>query len=284
MVSDDELLRGLCAGDLPAGDELWRRRVDVWIEQRLVASCARADPRALERFAAAYLGGLDPALRREALAAGAIASLCARHSEDVALLTRFAAGNESAGQELFARYYPVLDRFVASKVPDLEVAADLIQETFKDLVKQRAQIESFRPFMFRVAVNKIGAWYSRRYGRPAPEGTSGLSDLPELRGVVSQDRDKQQHKLLLLALQQLSLLEQLVIELYTWEEFTAEEVGQILGLPLHKIRHTLRNAKQKMAEFVARGGADAARRAATDELDAFFARLRARADERVAAR
>lgn len=284
MVSDDELLRGLCAGDLPAGDELWRRRVDVSIEQRVVASCARADPRALERFAAAYLGDLDPALRRQALAAGALAALCARHSEDVALLARFAAGNESAGQELFARYYPVLDRFVASKVPDLEVAADLIQETFKDLVNQRAQIESFRPFMFRVAANKIGAWYSRRYKRPAPEGTSGLSELPAPRGVASQDRDKQQHKLLLLALQQLPLLDQIVVELYTWEDFTAEDVGQILGLPLHKIRHTLRNARQTMTEFVSKGGDEAARRAATDELEASFARLRARAGARIAAR
>lgn len=284
MMSDEALLRAWCAGDLRAGDELWRRRVDVSIEQRLVAGCARGDPKALARFAGAYLGGLDPALRQQVLAAGAIAALCARHSEDVALLARFAAGNESAGQELFARYYPVLDRFVASKVPDLEVAADLIQDTFKDLVKQRAQIESFRPFMFRVAVNKIGAWYSRRYQRPAPEGTSGLSELPELRGLVSQDHDKQRHKMVLLALQQLPLLDQIVVELYTWEDFTAEEVGQILGLPLHKIRHTLRDARQKMAEFVSKGGAEAARRAATDELEAFFARLRARADEQIAAR
>lgn len=277
MASDDERLRLWCAGDLSAGDELWARRIDVTVDQRLLALCAKGDPKACERFAARYLAGLDARLVAQAIAEGRVAALCERMSDDLSLLARYAAENATAGEALFARHYPALDRFVSSKVSDFAAAVEIVQETFLDLARQHLQIQKFRPFMFRVAANKVGAWYTKRFKRPVDTGTSGISHLPESAGVETREQERLKNKLLLLALQHLSLNEQMVIELYTWEDFTAEEVAEMFGYKLHDVRHMLRNAKAKMRSYVEVHGMKAALAADTAGLEAFLAELQERA-------
>lgn len=277
MSSDDELLRGLCEGNLGSGDELWVRRVDANVDQRLLTSCAGGDGKAIERFAGRYLVGLDAGLVRQARDRKTLVALCERQSEDLPLLARYAAGNKTAGEALFKRYYPVLDRFVASKVRSSDEAADIVQETFRDLARQHKQIQSFRPFMFRVAVNKIGAWYKKQYKKQrdgvVDTGISGISDLPEAKGIETREEERIEQKLLVMALQGLPLNEQMVLELYTWEDFTADEVAEIFGFQLHNVRHMLRRAKEKMREFIGKHGHQGALLAPSGELARFVAEL-----------
>lgn len=167
---------------------------------------------------------------------------------DGELLEAWGRGERTAGEELFSRHFEAVVRFFQNKID--RDHDDLIQRTFLGCVEARAQFRgdgSFRAFLFGVARNVLGKHLRGRYREPAALDLAHVS-AAELGGSPSQLVAEDQQQLLMLnALRRIPLDHQTVLELHYWEDMTAAEIGQMLGVPLGTAKTRLRRAKQLLA-------------------------------------
>ncbi|HWN68065.1 MAG TPA: sigma-70 family RNA polymerase sigma factor, partial [Haliangium sp.] len=85
-------------------------------------------------------------------------------ASDNELLERWRGGDRAAGQELFERYYHLVERFFANKLAS--DALDLVQETFVACLEGRDRVSEggkFRSYLFAVACNVLRGHLRRRY-------------------------------------------------------------------------------------------------------------------------
>jgi RNA polymerase sigma factor (sigma-70 family) len=171
---------------------------------------------------------------------------------DGELLEAWAAGDRSAGEELFSRHFEPVVRFFQNKID--RDHDDLIQKTFLGCLEGRALFRgdgSFRAFMFGVARNVLGKHLRQRYREPsaldfAHVSVAELGDSPS--HLVAED---QRQQLMLHALRRIPIDHQIVLELHYWEGMTATEVGEMLGVPVGTAKTRLRRAKQLLAAELA---------------------------------
>jgi RNA polymerase sigma-70 factor (ECF subfamily) len=166
---------------------------------------------------------------------------------DAELLEAWRAGDEAAGRTLFRRYFEIVRRFFATKVPS--DAEDLVQRTFLGCLRARDQFRgdgSFRGYLLTAARRELIDHYRAR-GRQQhafdPAVTS-LCDLDPSPSRVASDRQEQ--RLLLEALRRLPLDDQILLELTYWEELGSRELGEVLGVPAPTIRGRLRKARSRL--------------------------------------
>lgn len=167
---------------------------------------------------------------------------------DAQLLEIWAGGDADAGEVLFARHFEAVVRFFQNKLDrDHE---DLIQKTFLGCLESRASFRgegSFRAFLFGVARNVLGKHLRQRYQEPSSLDFAHVS-VAELGSSPSQlVADDQRQQMMLIALRRIPLDHQIVLELHYWEMMTAQEVGQMLGVPVGTAKTRLRRAKQLLA-------------------------------------
>jgi RNA polymerase sigma factor (sigma-70 family) len=173
--------------------------------------------------------------------------------DDFVLLDRWAAGDRDAGGALFERYFEPIHRFFAHKTS--AAVADLVQDTFTACIAARDRFRresSFRTFIFATARNVLFAHYRSRLRELEREsvGDSLLADLdPSPSSIVAQ-RDEE--RLLLAALRRIPIDFQIALELYEWEELTAVEVAEVLGISEAALRSRVHRAKQQLREELRR--------------------------------
>lgn len=172
---------------------------------------------------------------------------------DLDRLQRWHEGDEAAGRELVERHMAALDSFVRSIVP-AEVD-DLIQRTWlsslESVHKFRAE-GSFRAFLFAIARHEVIDHFRRvhRDSRRFDPGEASVVDLaPSPSRIVVQRRE---HRLLLEALRQLPLDDQILLELSYWEGLNSRELSVALDTAPTTIRSRLARARQKLTATLER--------------------------------
>jgi RNA polymerase sigma factor (sigma-70 family) len=170
---------------------------------------------------------------------------------DFELLDAWRAGDRSAGNTLFERYFDAICRFFANKVH--HGIDDLIQKTFLGCVEGRDRFQkqaSFRTYLFAVAHNVLRSHYRQRQPGsefdPSDASADDFTPSPSTMFALQQEQ-----RLLLEALRRIPLDHQLVLELYYWEDMAAPELAQVLGIPEGTVRSRLRRAKEALAEKMA---------------------------------
>jgi RNA polymerase sigma factor (sigma-70 family) len=187
-------------------------------------------------------------------------SLGRRLIEDASLLEAWRLGDRAAGAELFERHYPDVARFFHNKVGD-PAQDDLIQETFlgciEGAVRMRGQA-GFRTFLFAIA-HHVLANHLRRRGRLNAR-LSSETDVDEAPAVASGPSPvaaavhHQEQRSLLEALRRIPLIHQVALELHYWEDLTAAEIGQELGVPIGTAKTRLRDGRAYLEEQLREGG------------------------------
>lgn len=177
----------------------------------------------------------------------------AAEPSDFELLQAWRDGDESAGRDLFARYFESVYRFFRNKVDD--AAEDLTQQTFMGLVQGRDRFRgeaSFRTYIFMIARKRL---YS--FLRKAQRGTDSLNaeqqSVADL-GLMSPSRvvaNRQEQKLLLRALRTLPIEMQVALELFYWEELTVTEIGDVLETPVGTVKSRLQRARARLDTAIA---------------------------------
>jgi len=174
-------------------------------------------------------------------------------TSDAELLAAWREGDPRAGNELFQRHYATVHRFLVNKVDDdLE---DLLQRTFEVCAKGRERFEgrsSFRSYLLGIARKLVLQHWEARRRRPDQGDVEDLAIADLGAGPSTLIARGEQHRRLLEALRRLPLRQQIMLELYFWEELTGAEIGELLGVPEDTARTRLRRAKLRLAETLNR--------------------------------
>ena len=187
------------------------------------------------------------------------------------LLEAWKAGDRSAGDALFERYFDLLRRFFRNKVN--HGIADLIQQTFLGAVEARDRFRGdtdFRLFLLGIARNIVRRYYrDRQRGREFDPLVVSVHDLNPSPSTIAAKR--REHELLLNALRRIPLDLQIALELYYWEDMTVPELAEVLEIPEGTARSRIRRGKEIVER---RLGQVLGRDDSTDE-DTFLAWARA---------
>ncbi len=166
---------------------------------------------------------------------------------DAQLLAAWSAGDLSAAELLIARHIDLVHRFFAGKVSD--DIDDLVQKTFLRCIEKRDSFRGdsgFRAFLLGIARYELLNVYRRQSsGRTFDPWVTSLHDLAARPSELLVARQEKQ--VLLEALRRIPLDQQLLLELYYWEQLTAAEIGAALEVPAPTIRGRLQRARKALA-------------------------------------
>jgi RNA polymerase sigma factor (sigma-70 family) len=191
------------------------------------------------------------------------------HEQDFELLDRWRAGDNAAGEALFARYFDSLCGFFATKCHG--EAEDLVQRTLLSCVRSKDAFRkqsSFRTYLFTVARHELYHHFRQRArdGERLDFGTTSVADLvttPATR--LAKDAERRQ---LVEILRTLPLEQQTLLELHYWEEQDVSALAEIFEATPNAIRvrlHRARAALKDKLQAVGQGDAPWAERMTTDD-------------------
>ena len=171
--------------------------------------------------------------------------------DDIALLDRWRAGDEAAGQALFQRHFDSIYGFFETKC---EAEADeLTQATFLACVRAKDQFRresSFRTYLFTIARNELYRVLRTRQRRDAKLDFA-LSSIAELVSTPGTKMARnQEHKRLIEALQHLPVEQQTLLELHYWEDMDISALAEIFEAPTATIRTRLHRARKALREAI----------------------------------
>lgn len=166
---------------------------------------------------------------------------------DTALFDGWVSGDRRAGAELFRRHFKALYRFFTNKVASEAEVEDLVQHTLTACVESHTRYRkdaSFRTFLFAVARNTLLKHLRDHKRLDALDSNASLADCGM--GASTALELGREQQLLLTALRHLSLDAQVVLELFYWEQLTANEIAEVLDVSEPAVRGRLRKAKLEL--------------------------------------
>lgn len=168
---------------------------------------------------------------------------------DLALLDAWRAGDKAAGDRLFVRHFPAVDRFLRNKV-GADSIQDLTQRTFMVCIERPENFQrssSFRTYLLGIAHNMLREHYrAKTKNRHQDIDAVSVIDLGAGPGTLLGAREEQ--RLLLEALRSVPLESQVILELYFWEKLSGPQIAAILGVPEDTARSRLRRARLRVGE------------------------------------
>jgi RNA polymerase sigma-70 factor (ECF subfamily) len=198
--------------------------------------------------------------------------------DDLELLAAWRNGDQHAGDRLFRRHIGAVQRFLANKVSNATLVEDMIQKTFLACIENKegfAGRSSFRTYLLGIAKYVLMATFraQRRHNVLEDLGSMSIQDMGL--GVSTLVGRSERQQILLAALRQISLDQQIALELYYFEELSAAEVASVLELAEGTVRSRLRLGKEALRKQLAEATVPLALRAASDDdLDVWLRELR----------
>lgn len=173
---------------------------------------------------------------------------------DFGLLDRWIAGEAAAGNQLFKQYFPQLYQFFNHKTEgDID---DLVQETFMACLKGRTTFQrqsTFRTYLFAIARFVLLAYWRKRAAGARNEPIDELS-IETLSTTVGTRLDGHQERVRLLeALRTLPLDQQMLLEMYYWQDLDRERLAEIFDVEASTIGTRLFRARKQLMEQLAMG-------------------------------
>lgn len=192
---------------------------------------------------------------------------------DEELVVRWRAGEQAAGEQLFARHFDALYRFFATKCGE---PGDLTQATLLAVVRSRDQFaarSSFRTYLFSIARNELYDHLRARQRERAfdPE----VSSIVDLVTTPATQLDRgESHRRLCEALREIPVEQQTLLELHYWEGLDASALAEVFGSNSTAIRKRLHRARIALREaMMAREAAPPQALATVEDLDAYARQL-----------
>ena len=176
---------------------------------------------------------------------------------DFDLLDRWRAGDTGAGQALLARHFEALCGFFESKID--RDADDLVQRTLLACVRGKDRFRkqsSFRTFLFAVARHELLHHLRSRHreGQRIDFATISVAEIVTTPGTRLANNAERLR--VVEALRQLPVEQQLLIELYYWQELDIEAISEILEIDAGNTRVRLFRARKRLRELLELAGED----------------------------
>ncbi|MCL2235523.1 MAG: sigma-70 family RNA polymerase sigma factor [Defluviitaleaceae bacterium] len=182
--------------------------------------------------------------------------ICYTNKTDFELTSMVAKGDHDAFGELVERYKNLVYSVVLRMISDKEEANDQAQEVFiklyKNIDKYRDEFK-FSTWVIRIATNHVIDF--RRRNKNNVEA-SNLEDLEQDVAIHQPSAEevylaKEQTKSLADAVESLPDMYKLPIVLYHQQGMSYQEISDIVGVPISKIKNRLFRARKLLKEALA---------------------------------
>ncbi|MBL8971013.1 MAG: sigma-70 family RNA polymerase sigma factor [Myxococcales bacterium] len=187
------------------------------------------------------------------------------NDDDLELLRQWQSGHTPAGRELVARHYAAVYRFFYGKV-DPGFCEDLTQASFEVLCRRRDDFRgggaSFRGFLFGIARMKL-IEHVRGKLRAFDPMEHSVVDPATAGSLSSLLADRQHEHLVAQALRELSLDDQVLLELKEYEQLTLRELADLFATTIGSVAGRVTRARERLRLATERLVADPALRAAS---------------------
>jgi RNA polymerase sigma factor (sigma-70 family) len=171
-------------------------------------------------------------------------------ASDEQLMTAYAAGDEGAFRELFARYASPLSRVVRAQGASDDESRDLVQQTFLQLHRARRDYragEPLRPWLFTIAYNLCrDRWriLGRRREVPIEQAPTAIDAATP----ADHLQERRRADLLRAALATLSEDQRRVVEMHWFAGVPLPEVATALGISLSAAKVRAHRAYERLRE------------------------------------
>ena len=169
---------------------------------------------------------------------------------DEQLMSAYAAGDQGAFRELFARYASVLARVVRAQGASDDESRDLVQQTFLQLHRARRDYragEPLRPWLFTIAYNLCrDRWriLGRRREVPMEQAPPPIDSATP----VDHLQERRRAELLRAALATLSEDQRRVVEMHWFAGVSLPEVATALGISLSAAKVRAHRAYERLRQ------------------------------------
>lgn len=169
--------------------------------------------------------------------------------DDLALLDQWAAGDSAAGNLLFKRHFEAVYRFFEHKTEgDID---DMVQETFLACIKGRETFRrqsSFRTYLFAIARHTLFGYWRKRTAKGTTLDFEEISVASLSTSAGSRLAKEEDRAALLGALRGLPLDQQILLEMFYWEELDREQLAEVFDVEPATIGSRLFRARQLLKD------------------------------------
>ena len=179
-------------------------------------------------------------------------------NDDVALIQRTLAGDETAFAGLVRKYQRQVHAFARRKIGDFQIAEDITQETFLQVYQKLETLDDptlFSQWLYAIANRLCIAWFRKNRLQTEPLEEVCILSIetePYSRYVASEHAKiaaEAQRDLVEKLLAKLKESDRKVITLHYFEEMTSSEIGEFLGVSENTIKSRIRRARQQLKKY-----------------------------------
>ncbi|UZO80144.1 RNA polymerase sigma-70 factor [Aquimarina sp. ERC-38] len=167
--------------------------------------------------------------------------------EDALLVEQFKQGNLKSYEVLYKKYHKVLVLYAKQFVNDLQIAENIVQDTFVTLYEKRDALQihtSFKSFMYTVVRNNCLNYLKRESKILVNSDIS--NELPtheeSEHTITKLEMAEKLHR----AINQLPQQNQQIFKLSKYRGLTNEEISEKLGLTKRTVETHISNALKKL--------------------------------------
>lgn len=170
----------------------------------------------------------------------------ASFDEDTILVEHFLAGQESAFESLYRKYYDKVLAIARGVLMDADEAADAVQEVFTLVYRHLNRFNKqsrFSTWLFRIAVNRsIQEARKSRYRNRTVELTEALAtEAPE----ETEELDPRVQA----SMAQLQPADRALLALFYWDELSLQEIADSIGCGVNAAKTRLYRARERFRVF-----------------------------------
>ena len=176
-------------------------------------------------------------------------------NDDVQLIERTLAGDESAFSTLVQKYQKPVHAFVHRKIGDFHIAEEITQDIFLRVYEKLPTLKNpntFAGWLYVIAARQCFAWFEKK--RIPMESLDAMSpaELEELaytRYRAEQQREfvsERQREIVERLLQKLPEGERSVVTLHYLNSMTCEDVSKFLGVSPNTVKSRLHRARKRL--------------------------------------
>jgi RNA polymerase sigma-70 factor (ECF subfamily) len=162
--------------------------------------------------------------------------------EDIVIVERFLAGDESAFEILYSRYHDKVHAIARGILLDSDEASDAVQEIFTLVLRHLHRFDRrsrFSTWLFRVAVNR-----SIQEARKARHKHKHVELVEAMESAQPEEVEPIDGKIHV-ALERLSPQDRAIIVLFYWEELSLQEIADSLGCNVNAAKTRLYRARER---------------------------------------
>ena len=178
--------------------------------------------------------------------------------DDVALIQRILAGDETAFVSLMKKYQNQVHARGFRKTRDFHVAEEITQETFVRVYQNLETLNDptqFRKWLHAIVDHLCVAWFRKKRLQIQSLEETDISEIETdaYSRYVAEERakttDEAQRELVKKLLARLKERDREVITLHYFEEMTSSEIGTYLGVSENTIKSRLHRARQQLKKY-----------------------------------